>query len=58
MNSQQRPYTVLPYPRIRQLMVDGGRLGLQKHTIHGLVEFDVTNARAILRPCSAAIYAK
>lgn len=49
MNTKQTPYTILPYPRIRQLMVDGGRLGLQKHTIHGLVEFDVTEARSILR---------
>ena len=28
-------------------MVDGGRLGIQKHTIHGLVEFDITKAREI-----------
>ena len=26
-------------------MVDGGRMGLQKHTVHGLVEFDVTQVR-------------
>ncbi len=30
-------------------MVDGGRLGLQKHTVHGLVEFDVTLAREAIR---------
>lgn len=30
-------------------MVDGGRLGRQKHTVHGLVEFDVTKAREMLR---------
>jgi hypothetical protein len=30
-------------------MVDGGQLGLRKHTIHGLVEFDITRAREILR---------
>ncbi len=30
-------------------MVDGGRIGRQKHLIHGLVEFDVTQPRAILR---------
>ena len=30
-------------------MVDGGRLGLQKHTVHGLVEFDVTRAREAIR---------
>ncbi|MBK8797070.1 MAG: 2-oxo acid dehydrogenase subunit E2 [Anaerolineales bacterium] len=42
-------YTVLPYPRSRLLMVDGGRMGLRKHTVHGLVEFDVTRARTIIR---------
>ncbi len=26
-------------------MIDGGKLGLQKHTVHGLVEFDITRAR-------------
>jgi pyruvate/2-oxoglutarate dehydrogenase complex dihydrolipoamide acyltransferase (E2) component len=26
-------------------MVDGGRMGLRKHTIHGLIEFDITHAR-------------
>jgi len=30
-------------------MVDGGRMGLQKHTVHGLVEFDVTQARETIR---------
>lgn len=29
-------------------MVDGGRMGRQKHTVHGLVEFDVTGARELL----------
>lgn len=30
-------------------MADGGRMGLQKHTVHGLVEFDVTGAREVIR---------
>jgi pyruvate/2-oxoglutarate dehydrogenase complex dihydrolipoamide acyltransferase (E2) component len=30
-------------------MVDGGRMGLKKHTVHGLVEFDITQARAAIR---------
>jgi pyruvate/2-oxoglutarate dehydrogenase complex dihydrolipoamide acyltransferase (E2) component len=30
-------------------MVDGGRMGLQKHTVHGLVEFDVSQAREAIR---------
>ena len=48
MNPQDVDYTILPYPRSRQLMADGGRLGLRKHTIHGLVEFDITQARAAI----------
>lgn len=38
-----------PFPAARQLMVDGGRMGRQKHTVHGLVEFDITRARETLR---------
>jgi pyruvate/2-oxoglutarate dehydrogenase complex dihydrolipoamide acyltransferase (E2) component len=49
MNTKQDAKIVLPFPRSRLLMVDGGRLGIQKHTIHGLVEFDITRAREILR---------
>lgn len=45
MNSNHNTHTSLPYPRTRLLMVDGGRLGLRKHTVHGLSEFDVTAPR-------------
>ncbi len=48
MDTSPDSHTVLPYPRARLLMADGGQLGIQKHTIHGLVEFDVTRARQIL----------
>lgn len=48
MTAEHETYTALPYPRSRLLMVDGGRLARRKHTIHGLVEFDITPARAIL----------
>lgn len=30
-------------------MADGGRMGLRKHTVHGLTEFDVTRIREALR---------
>ncbi len=30
-------------------MVDGGRMGLRKHTVHGLVEFNITQAREAIR---------
>jgi pyruvate/2-oxoglutarate dehydrogenase complex dihydrolipoamide acyltransferase (E2) component len=42
-------YTTIPFPKIRRLMVDGGRMGRQKHTIHGLVEVDVTRPRQMIR---------
>ncbi len=48
-NSPRAHYTAVPFPRERWLMVDGGRIGRQKHLIHGLVEFDVTQPRAVLR---------
>ena len=38
-------YEVLPFPKIRRLMEDGGRLGREKHLVHGLFEMDVTEAR-------------
>lgn len=49
MKTSHDSYTFLPYPKSRLLMVDGGRMGLRKHTVHGLVEFDVTLAREIIR---------
>ncbi len=30
-------------------MVDGGQMGLKKHTVHGMVEFDITKAREAIR---------
>lgn len=45
MDQKQDNHIVLPYPRSRFLMADGGRMGLKKHTVHGLVEFDITHAR-------------
>lgn len=49
MKSPNNAHTVRPYPRTRLLMADGGRMGLRKHTVHGLVEFDITRAREIIR---------
>jgi pyruvate/2-oxoglutarate dehydrogenase complex dihydrolipoamide acyltransferase (E2) component len=47
MNNEN--YQIVPLPKIRRLMVDGGRLARQKHLIHGLVEMDVTDARRLIR---------
>ncbi len=42
-------YKTLPFPKIRRLMEDGGRLGREKHLIHGLFEMDVTEVRRAIR---------
>lgn len=42
-------YETLPFPKIRRLMEDGGRLGREKHLVHGLFEMDVTDARSAIR---------
>lgn len=42
-------YEVLPFPKTRRLMEDGGRLGREKHLVHGLFEMDVTDARRAIR---------
>lgn len=49
METRKNISTILPYPRSRLLMVDGGQMGLKKHTIHGLVELDVTLPQEIIR---------
>ena len=50
MTPPERPgYQTLPYPRSRRLVIDAMRAGSRKHMIHGLVEFDVTRPRALLR---------
>lgn len=49
MKRKHHNHTALPYPRERLLMVDGGQMGLKQHTVHGLVEFDISHAREIMR---------
>ena len=46
-------YQVKPFAKIRRLMEDGGRLGRQKHLVHGLFEMDVTQARRLIREARA-----
>ena len=49
MTEQHEPgFTLKPYPRSRRLVLDAMHAGRRKHMIHGLVEFDVTQARKIL----------
>lgn len=44
-----RQYTMEPYPAIRRLTVDGGWIDSRRHTVHGLLEMDVTEARGMIR---------
>lgn len=48
-NKPDHGFTKIAYPRTRLLMVDGGRMARNKHTIHGLVEFDISYARDLIR---------
>lgn len=48
-DSEHDTFTAAPFPRIRLPMVDGGRMGRQRHTVHGLIEFDVTETRRGIR---------
>jgi pyruvate/2-oxoglutarate dehydrogenase complex dihydrolipoamide acyltransferase (E2) component len=49
MNKKHIDYRVLPFPPERRMTVDGGRLATQRHTIHGLIEVDVTRPRQYIR---------
>jgi pyruvate/2-oxoglutarate dehydrogenase complex dihydrolipoamide acyltransferase (E2) component len=49
MNTRQTDYQVVPFSRERQVTIDGGRLAARKHTVHGLIEVDVTTPRQELR---------
>lgn len=46
---QAAGYTVTPFPIMRRFSVDAGRLGRRKHIMHGLLEFDVTEARRLIQ---------
>ncbi len=46
-------YEVVPFPRVRQPIVDGLRQARSMNVIHGLLEVDVTNARRMLRELKA-----
>jgi pyruvate/2-oxoglutarate dehydrogenase complex dihydrolipoamide acyltransferase (E2) component len=49
MSTPQTDYQVVHFSRERQVTVDGGRLAARKHTVHGLIEVDVTKPRQQLR---------
>jgi pyruvate/2-oxoglutarate dehydrogenase complex dihydrolipoamide acyltransferase (E2) component len=45
MKRGQEKFQVFPFPTMRRFSLDAGRLGRNRHIIHGLIEVDVTNAR-------------
>jgi pyruvate/2-oxoglutarate dehydrogenase complex dihydrolipoamide acyltransferase (E2) component len=49
MTKQHTDYEVIPFPPVRQLIVDSGRFAHPKHTIRCLLEIDVTTARQFMR---------
>jgi pyruvate/2-oxoglutarate dehydrogenase complex dihydrolipoamide acyltransferase (E2) component len=49
MSEHHAAYTTLPFPRERQVIVDGGRIAARRHTVYGLIEVDVTEPRRVLR---------
>jgi pyruvate/2-oxoglutarate dehydrogenase complex dihydrolipoamide acyltransferase (E2) component len=49
MTQKNEVYQVIPFPKMRRLMVDGGQLARQKHVVHGLIEIDVSDARQRMR---------
>ena len=49
MKKSHEGYKIVPFPRMRYLMITIGRLTRHKHIIRGLVEIDVTRARQSLR---------
>jgi pyruvate/2-oxoglutarate dehydrogenase complex dihydrolipoamide acyltransferase (E2) component len=49
MKKEHQGYTVLPIPKMRRFSIDAGHLGRKRHTVHGLLELDVTAARQRLR---------
>jgi hypothetical protein len=47
-------YEIVPFPRMRHLVIDVLRAAQRKHMIHGLVEADVTRARQYIREQEAS----
>jgi pyruvate/2-oxoglutarate dehydrogenase complex dihydrolipoamide acyltransferase (E2) component len=48
MRKIHAPHHVVPFPRLRQVYVDTLHLGHRKHTVHALLEVDVTQARRLI----------
>lgn len=49
MNNVHMSYSVLPFPVERQVIVEGGRIAANRHTVRGLIEVDVTEPRRLIK---------
>ncbi len=49
MGAVSSAYEVLAFPKMRRMVIDGGRMGRRRHMVHGLLEMDVTAARRRIR---------
>jgi pyruvate/2-oxoglutarate dehydrogenase complex dihydrolipoamide acyltransferase (E2) component len=49
MSKNDQAFEVVPFPRIRLPVIDVMRIAHRKHTIHGLLEVDVTVTRQAIR---------
>lgn len=49
MSSDTPGYKSVPFPRMRQLVLDNAWMSRRRHIMSGLVEFDVTDARGFIR---------
>ncbi len=49
MPKKREGYQVRPFSLMRRVVVDSARFSHRKHTIHGLIEVDVTGARRAIR---------
>jgi pyruvate/2-oxoglutarate dehydrogenase complex dihydrolipoamide acyltransferase (E2) component len=54
MSTEDPDVSIRPFPRSRRLIVDNGRAHRKRHPMVGLVEMDVTRARALMRGHAAA----
>ncbi len=49
MPGSQDGYTIVSFPKVRQIYIDSLYLGQRKHTVYGLIDADVTHARQFIR---------
>lgn len=49
MNTEPAGYTAIPFPWERQMIIEGGRIASKRHSVFGLIEVDVTDARRLIR---------